>query len=195
MTKISKKPENQENQKDSRNIPEVYKKLLQAVRLEFPGISERDAGEIAAKRTMTWKHALEDPDDIGVYFSLFEDVGELSNLRIEQVTVEYPTEPSLTLELSFKGKRYLSHLDLDESRRELEFAIKNQIPGSDKFQNTMERLEMEMIDTRKVRKVGNSLIVSIPDSVINLFGIKDGDYLSFIYRYGEVKVKKEKNVS
>jgi len=195
MTENSKTSENQKKQTDSRNIPEVYKMILEAVRQEHPDISEKDAKEIAAKRTNTWKHAFDDLQDVGVYLSLFKDVGELPNLRIEQVTVEYPILPLIVLELSYKGKRYPSHWDLDDIKEQLEFAIKNQIPGSEKLQNTLERLEMEMIDTRRVRKVGNSLTVSIPESITNLFRIKDGDYLSFVYKYGEVKVKKEKNVS
>lgn len=189
-----KKQKSEKSKKRKLNIKEVYFKILQATRQENPNFDEKTVKDIAAKRTNTWISFLKQPEELGPLFSLFKDLGELHNLRIENVAVDYPVEPSIILHCVYKGKKTRGYLSYDEAVRELDFAIKNSVSGVEKFRDTMERLEMEMIDTRKVRKVGNSLVISIPESIISLFGLDEGDYLSFVYRFGEVKLKKERTL-
>jgi len=171
-------------------VKEIYLKLLESVRREHPNYSEKALSEIAAKRTNTWIGFIQDPDSGMPLLSLFADLGELPNVRISDVSVSYPSEPLVEVACDFKGRKTSLCLRYDEALRELEFTIKNNVVGAEKLRNTMERLEAEMIDTRKVRKVGNSFVVSVPESMVSLFGLSDGDYLSFIYRFGEVKIKK-----
>lgn len=172
------------------NIKEVYFRLLECVRREYPNSDEKTLKEIAAKWTNTWTRFIRDPNSGMPILSIFADLGELSNLRISNVRVAYPSQPFIDVDWEFRGRKAPSDLTYDEALGELEFALKNDVVGAEKLRNTMERLEAEMIDTRKVRKVGNSFVVSVPESIISLFGLCDGDYLSFIYRFGEVKIKK-----
>jgi hypothetical protein len=169
---------------------EIYLRLLEAVRREYPNNDEKTLQDIAAKRTNTWIDFIRNPDYGVPLLSLFAELGELSNLKISEVRVLYPSEPSIEVEFEFRGKKTSSPLMYNEALEELKFALKNDVVGAEKLRNTMERLETELIDTRKVRKVGNSFVVSIPESIISMFGLSDGDYLSFIYRFGEVKVRK-----
>jgi hypothetical protein len=187
-----KMPKIADSKKGKVGIEKIRFKILQAARQEYPDLDEKTVREIAARRTNAWINFLNHPEEIPYYFSFFKVVGELSNLKIQDVTVKYFAEPSIILECTFKGTRGSSYLDYDEALEESDFATKNNVSGAEKLRDTMERLEMEMIDTRKVRKVGNSLVISIPESIINLFGLSKGDYLSFVYRFGEVKLKKEK---
>lgn len=171
----------------------VFEKMLRLVEKEYPKLTRKDISHIAKMWTKTWVDFISDPSNKPMpSLSLFKGLGELSNLRIQGVTVDYISEPSILMEYIYKGARHDSFSDYDEAEKELEFALKNNIAGVEKLRTTMERLEMEMIDTRKIRKVGNSLVVSIPESIVNLFNLKIGDYLSFIYRFGEVKLKKVK---
>jgi antitoxin MazE len=172
------------------NIREVYFKLLEAARREYPNYDEKNLNDIAAKRTNTWTSFIRNPDSGMPLLTLFAALGELSNLRVSDVRVSYPSQPFVDVNWDFKGRRRSSYLTYDEALSELKFALENDVVGAEKLRNTIERLEAEMIDTRKVRKVGNSFVVSVPESIISLFGLSDGDYLSFIYRFGEVKVKK-----
>jgi hypothetical protein len=172
------------------DISGVYFRLLEAVRREYPKLDEKSMKDIAAKRTNTWTGFMRNPNSGMPLLSLFADLGELSNLRVSDVRVSYPSQPCVEVDWDFKGIKTSSYLLYDEALRELKFALKNDVVGAEKLRNTMERLDAEMIDTRKLRRVGNSLVVSVPESIISLFGLGDGDYLSFIYRFGEVKVKK-----
>jgi len=169
---------------------EVFEKILEAVKREYPKASKKEISNIAMARTETWVDFLSSKEIDMPLLSLFKDLNEIYNLKIEAVRVEYPTEPLIILECKFQGVRRYSHLTYSEALREVEFATKNNVIGADKLRNIMERLEMEMIDVRKVRKVGNSLVVTVPESISSLFSLNDGDYLSFVYRFGEVKVKK-----
>lgn len=180
------------SKKGKLHIKEAYFKILRATRQEYPKLDEKAVRNIAAKRTNTWVHFLKHPEELSPLFSLFKDVGELSNLKIQNVAVDYPMEPSILLDCTYNNEKTESYLSYDEALGELDFAIRNNVSGVEKLRNTMERLEMEMIDTRKIRKVGNSLVISVPESIIRLFGLREGDYLSFVYRFGEVKLKKER---
>ncbi|OFN25155.1 hypothetical protein HMPREF2578_05895 [Staphylococcus sp. HMSC072H03] len=46
---------------------------------------------------------------------------------------------------------------------------------------------------RKLKKVGNSLVVSLPFQVVEILEIKDGENIQFITKDGEVALQKENN--
>ena len=172
---------------------DVFDKILKHVEQEYPKASRKVLFNIARRWTKTWVDFNLDPSNKPMpSLSLFKILGELSNFGIQGVTVDYISEPSIIMEYVYKGVKYSSYSSYDEAETELEFALNNSIAGVEKLRSTMERLETEMIDTRKIRKVGNSLVVSIPESIVSLFNLKIGDYVSFIYRFGEVKLKKTK---
>lgn len=172
----------------------IFQKILDYITRFETEVPEDQRAEYAKARTRTWCEFLAKKVEMPLLI-LFGETGELHNLRIENVQVEYPTEPRITLEVDFKGEKRRSRLTYYEALKEVTYASRMDVNGVEKFRNIMDRLELEMIDTRKVRTVGNSLVVTIPESMSNLFGLKDGDYLSFVYRFGEVKVKKaESNV-
>jgi hypothetical protein len=174
----------------SEKYDEIFEKILASLQSIAPKAKKEVLNRIALKRTRIWIDFVSNEEEGLPLFSLFRDVDEISNLKIEGVRVEYPIEPLIVLECDYKGTKRRSHLTFDEASEESEFAKRYNVKGWERFLDTVERLEMEMIDTRKVRKVGNSLVVTIPESISNLFNLKDGDYFSFIYRFGEVKVKK-----
>ena len=49
-----------------------------------------------------------------------------------------------------------------------------------------------MITTRKLRKAGNSSVVSVPTEVIAALGISNGDNLKFNVKDNKVTIEKEK---
>ena len=169
---------------------DVFNKMLRLVEREYPKATRKESLDMARRWTKTWIDFISDPRQDMPLLHLFKTVGELPNLKIEGVKVDYISEPSIILDCTHRGSKRSSFLNYDEAITELNFALKNDVAGVEKLRTTMERLEMEMIDTRKIRKVGNSLVISIPESIVSLFNLKIGDYISFIYRFGEVKLKK-----
>jgi len=45
----------------------------------------------------------------------------------------------------------------------------------------------------KLRKVGNSYVVTVPKDTIDRFNLKEGDYLAIDFDPSEINNKKEKN--
>jgi len=167
----------------------TFEKILAGVRRTYPKKSEKELVDIAEKWNETWTHFVNTGEFMPT-FSLFEALGETSNLEIEDVVVGYVNQPNIIIRFRFRGTRPESECMYDEASDELEFALRHNIRGVEKLKDIMERLEMEMIDTRRVRKVGNSLVITIPESITSLFSLKDGDYITFTYRFGEVKLRK-----
>lgn len=50
---------------------------------------------------------------------------------------------------------------------------------------------LQMITTRKLRKAGNSSVVSVPTEVIAALGISNGDNLKFNVKDNKVTIEKE----
>lgn len=55
--------------------------------------------------------------------------------------------------------------------------------------NEMEGLQM--ITTRKLRRAGNSSVVSVPTEVIEALGVTNGDNLKFNVKNNQVTIEKE----
>lgn len=59
---------------------------------------------------------------------------------------------------------------------------------------TMSTMEgLQMITTRKLRRAGNSSVVSVPTEVIAALGISNGDNLKFNIEDNKVTIEKEVN--
>ena len=57
--------------------------------------------------------------------------------------------------------------------------------------NKKEMEGLQMITTRKLRKAGNSSVVSVPTEVIAALGISNGDNLKFNVKDNKVTIEKE----